>query len=188
MSFFAHFEIWCKFRFVFSKNKKLMFLDTFEAHICGTFIRRKSNKNIKIPYIQLYAIWHRKSSKNVKNHFFQNKSFFSIPMELGIQAFCQISFLDDFGAMQIFTLKRHFSDIWKIMQIPSRIRREHNLELRSVCGCHFTPRIDFWAELMLLNEFHKRNFREKIFFSELFREVFVEGSSFWPKSGLLVWL
>ena len=85
-----------------------MILDTFEAHICGTSIRRKYSKNIEIPYIQLYAIWHRKSSKNVKNHFFQNKSFFSIPMELGIQAFCQISFLDDFGAMQIFHFETTF--------------------------------------------------------------------------------
>ena len=85
-----------------------MFLDTFEAHICGTFIRRKSNKNIEIHYIQLYTIWHRKSSKNVKNHFFQNKSFFPISTELGIQTFCQISFLDDFGAMQIFHFETTF--------------------------------------------------------------------------------
>ena len=187
MSFFAHFEIWCKFRFVFSKNKKLMFLDTFEAHICGTFIRRKYKKTSKSLIFSYMQSGIENLPKMSKITFFKTNRFFPSQWSWESKHFVRSHFWTILEPCKFFTLKRHFSDIWKIMQIPARIGREHNLELRSVCGSHFTPTIAFWAELMLLNEFHKRNFREN-FFSELFREVFVEGSSFWPKSGLLGWL
>ena len=102
--FFAHFEIWQSFtgKFVFSKNKKLTILGTFEVEICITSTRRKYSENIKINNKLLHAIWLRKSPKNVENHFFQNKSIFSTPKELWIQTLRHISFLGDSGANPLF--------------------------------------------------------------------------------------
>ena len=105
MSFFAEKKILCKFLFIFSKNKKLMIFETFKAHFCSHSIRWKYSEILEILYISLYPFWHRKCSKNVENHIFQNKSFFSIPKELGIQTFYHISFLNNFGTSVVLVFE-----------------------------------------------------------------------------------
>ena len=117
---------------------------------------RKCRKNLQTPEtltVTLHAIWHPKSSKKVENHFFQNKSFFSIPKELGIQTFRQISFLSDSGTILILHSESTFFRILENEQMSCQIWQLPSPQLRSASKSHFAPRIDFWADLAMFSKF-----------------------------------
>ena len=98
MSFFAQKKVWCKFLFIFSKNKKLMIFENFKAHICSHSV---GENTVKL-YISLRAIWQRKSSQKFWKLLFSKKNRFFHPSGVGHPGILQHLIPTQFWTMEVF--------------------------------------------------------------------------------------
>ena len=109
MSFFAQKKVWCKFLFIFLKNKKLMIFENFKAQICSHLVGKDMVKTL---YSYAYNLASEIFQKSWKYLFHKTNVFF-IPKELGIRAIYYISFVDNSGPVRVFLFHfQDFSIVW----------------------------------------------------------------------------